>query len=464
MAGRALEGKRGQTEACAALTFTAMNKPILPAALRRAGRSLLATAALLATCAAPLAAQAAPAWITLSADALAVLQRMAPKAQVLGQAQVAVAVPESPRSAALRTREETIVAVEVDDQWLEMLSLMVHAELQRCGGYVFHASRAEALATLHRLSQQPVEPLAVGPAPSYAIDNATQLAPLMPLLQASHLIATVDSLAAFNNRRYNTATGAEAAQWLANHWRSLIPASRRDVRVVEVTHPTWVQKSVMLEIAGSTHGEETIILGGHLDSIAGASLSARAPGADDNASGIAALTEVIRVMMAGGYRPSRTLRFIGYAAEEVGLRGSGEIAASFVTRSDKVMGVLQLDMTAFQGDSTDIWLYTDYTNAAQNAFLATLVSRYMPGTTVGYSACGYACSDHASWHNRGFRASFPHEASNANFNRLIHTANDTTAVFNNDPQHMLKFTKLALAYAVELGTLGRGSRSALAAR
>jgi len=435
--------------------------------LRRLSRSLrfgLASVAAVLATAQP--AAAAPAWLTLSADALAVLQRMVPKAQVLGQAEVVVARPESPRSAALRSESETIVAVEVDDQWLEILSLMVHRELQRCGGYVFHASRAEALATLHRLSTQAAEPTAIGPAPSYAIDNSLQVAPLMPLLQASHLMATVDSLTAFQNRRYNSTHGVAAANWIAAHWRSLIPASRRDVRVVEITHATWAQKSVMLEIIGSTHGDETVILGGHLDSIApGTVEGSRTPGADDNASGIAGLTEVIRVMMAGGYKPSRTLRFIGYAAEEVGLRGSAEIAADFLTRADKVMGVLQLDMTAFQGDSTDIWLYTDYTNALQNAFLATLVSRYLPGTTVGYSACGYACSDHASWHTRGFRASFPHEASNANYNRAIHTVNDVTATFGTDPQHMLKFTKLALAYAVELGSLPRGARgSSLAAR
>lgn len=434
--------------------------PLSTLVRRLRARPLLPAAWLSAVLLAPLPALAAPAWLTMSADALAVLQRMAPQAQVLGRAEVAVAVPESARSATLQTRTETVVAVEVDDQWLELLSLMAHQELQRCGGYVFHASPAEALATLHRLSRLPgAEPLAVGPAPSYAVDNGAEVLLLWPLLQASQLIATVDGLAAFQNRRYNSSHGVAAASWLADRWRALIPHGRRDVRVLEVTHAGWPQKSVMFEMLGSSHPAETIILGGHLDSIAPGSIEGtRAPGADDNASGIAALTEVIRVMMAGSYRPSRTLRFIAYAAEEVGLRGSGEIAADFLARSDQVLGVLQLDMTAFQGDSTDIWLYTDYTSAEQNNFLARLVSRYMPGTTVGYSACGYACSDHASWHTRGFRASFPHEASNANYNRLIHTAGDTTAVFANDPQHMLKFTQLALAYAVELGTLPRRGR------
>ncbi len=47
---------------------------------------------------------------------------------------------------------------------------------------------------------------------------------------------------------------------------------------------------------------------------------------DDDASGIASLTEVIRAAMAMGYRPARTVKFMGYAAEEVGLKGSKEIA------------------------------------------------------------------------------------------------------------------------------------------
>ena len=48
--------------------------------------------------------------------------------------------------------------------------------------------------------------------------------------------------------------------------------------------------------------------------------------------------------------------------------------------------------------------------------------------------------------------SFPFEASNATYNRLIHTANDTTATFGNQANHALKFTRLALAWMVELAS------------
>jgi leucyl aminopeptidase len=109
-------------------------------------------------------------------------------------------------------------------------------------------------------------------------------------------------------------------------------------------------------------------------------------------------------------------------------------------------------MTAFQGDSTDIWLYTDFTNAAQNQFLANLVTAYLPSYSVGYDACGYGCSDHASWHNKGFIASFPFEASDATYNFQLHTPNDTIATFGGTANHALKFTRLALAWLVELAS------------
>src|SRR5690606_16105710 len=97
------------------------------------------------------------------------------------------------------------------------------------------------------------------------------------------------------------------------------------------------QSSVVLTIQGQTLPDEIAVLGAHLDSICSRSgttngqancdtgvttAQRRAPGADDDASGIAVLTEVLRVVLDNGYRPQRTVKFMGYAAEEVGLVGS----------------------------------------------------------------------------------------------------------------------------------------------
>ncbi len=419
--------------------------------------ALVAAAAL----AAP-SAQAATTWITLGERAYMLLLPLAPEARVLASRRVAVTKPELRGSSTLVDGAENVLALEVDDAVLDELSASVHAQLHRCGSYVRHESSAEALAVLHRLGTAP----APERLPSYAIDNAAAVNARLPLMQSSNILSTIEQLSAFQNRRYNSSHGVAASNWLFNQWSALNASGARTVRVSQITHPGWPQKSVEFAIQGSSNNGETIVLGAHLDSINGGAATAetqRAPGADDDASGVASLTEIIRVMMATNFRPKRNIRFIAYAAEEVGLRGSQAVVAAQAGRRDQVVGVLQLDMTAFQGDATDLWIYTDYTSAAQNQFIASLAAFYLPALSVGYDFCGYGCSDHASWHNAGFPVSFPFEASDATFNFALHTTQDTTATFGNQAEHALKFARLGMAFAVELASDGPAPTAANAA-
>lgn len=411
---------------------------------------LLRLAALLLTLACGTATAQSTTWITLGDEAWQLLQRQQPEARRLSTRQVAIQVPAQRGTALLERRNEAVHAVQLDAAALPALTQSVHEELRRCGGYMQHDSLAEALTVLHRLAAPPRA--AAAQQASYAIDDQAEVQALLPQLQSSHLLATIEQLSAFQNRTYNTSHGVAASDWLAQQWTALA-AGRRGVSVRQLRHRGWAQKSVRLRIRGSQPGAETIVLGAHLDSIAGGGgENSRAPGADDDASGVAALTELIRVMMATGYQPRRSIEFIAYAAEEVGLRGSQQIATQYAKRGKAVAGVLQLDMTAYQGDATDLWIFTDYTDAAQNQFLADLAAAYLPQLSVGWDRCGYACSDHASWTARGYVASFPFESSNSNDNPTIHTASDTTATFGQQAEHALKFTRLAMAWAVELGS------------
>ncbi len=160
-------------------------------------------------------------------------------------------------------------------------------------------------------------------------------------------------------------------------------------------------------------------------------------------------------MVAKNFRPERTVKFMAYAAEEIGLVGSNAIAADFRARAVNVVGVLQLDMTNYKSaDSTvDIAVITDYTNAAQNQFLRELILTYQPSLVFANASCGYSCSDHASWTNKGFPASFPFEPRS---NPTIHTTSDTLAQSGNNANHAVKYANLALSYVGELakGTSG----------
>jgi leucyl aminopeptidase len=67
---------------------------------------------------------------------------------------------------------------------------------------------------------------------------------------------------------------------------------------------------------------------------------------------------------------------------------------------------------------------------------------------VKRSACGYACSDHASWTQGGFKAAMPAEAAFEHTNPAIHKASDTMEKLS--LPHMSDYAKLGLAFAGEL--------------
>jgi bacterial leucyl aminopeptidase len=343
-----------------------------------------------------------------------------------------------------------VAILAYDSKDLGALSELMHARHSRCAGFIVHDTLEEARAATSGKGNKDLANLAV----SYTIDNGATVNAMIAELQEPRIRSFISSLAAFQNRYYTSSFGVQSSDFIFNQWTS-IAAGRSDITVQRFTH-TWAQSSIILTITGTSLPSEVVIVGGHQDSIASGNATSIAPGADDDASGIATITEVLRAMVAKNYRPARTLKLMAYAAEEVGLRGSAAIAADFVTRAVNVVGVIQFDMTGFKGSVKDIYLMQDFTNAAQNTFVQNLITTYGGGATFGTDSCGYGCSDHASWHNRGFPASMPFESTLAGDNKNIHTPNDTLANMGGNANQSLKFARLGAAYVGELakGTLG----------
>ncbi len=329
-----------------------------------------------------------------------------------------------------------IAVIDFPEADLDALSAKMDAEHHRCGGFLLHDTLAEAEATALP-ARGPVD---------YKLDHGKVLGEILPELDEAKILATIRELSAMPNRYYASETGAAASTWLAARWRSF--STRTDVTIELVDHG-YPQRSVIMTIPGTTRASEVVVIGGHLDSITMRGRTGAAPGADDDASGIATLTEVARVVLAHDYHPSRTVKFIAYAAEEIGLRGSQAIVKDFTKRKIDVVGALQLDMTNFQGSDTDIWLMKDFTSPVQNEFLVRLIDTYVKATW-GLDSCGYACSDHASWFRAGVPASMPFESRMAQRNKKIHSANDTLETSGNNARHALKFAALGAAYVIEL--------------
>jgi len=334
-----------------------------------------------------------------------------------------------------------VAVVAFDPARFPALTDQMHERHHRCGGFVLHDSITDARAVFHEPHIEKVI--------DYTLDRAAAVEATLPALERTKIVETIGELSTMPNRHYQSAAGAAASTWLRDRWRKF--TTREDV-TVELFDHSYAQRSVIMTIPGRDQDvrDEVVVLGAHLDSITFRNGSRIAPGADDDASGIATLTEVARVLLAKDYRPARTIQLIAYAAEEVGLRGSQDIVKKYKKRGVNVVGVLQLDMTNYQGSEKDIWLMKDFTSAAQNAFVIDLIETYV-GATWGLDACGYGCSDHASWYRAGVPASFPFESRMKQHNPSIHTTQDTLEMSGNNAAHAIKFARLATAFAIELG-------------
>ncbi len=128
--------------------------------------------------------------------------------------------------------------------------------------------------------------------------------------------------------------------------------NRRTVRnVVGVLQGSDPQKS-----------REAVVIGAHYDHVGLGGRLSVAPeltgqihnGADDNASGTAAIMEMAKAAVAQRARFPRTLVFVAFAGEERGLLGSAHYAAVPVVPMDRTVGMVNLDMVGRANGNVDV--------------------------------------------------------------------------------------------------------------
>ncbi len=107
-------------------------------------------------------------------------------------------------------------------------------------------------------------------------------------------------------------------------------------------------ENVWLELPGTARPDRVVVVGAHYDSPPGS------PGADDNASGTAALLALARAL--AGVRPERTLRLVGFVNEEpphyrTATMGSVVFARSCRQARLNVVAMVCLESLGFFADS-----------------------------------------------------------------------------------------------------------------
>jgi len=268
--------------------------------------------------------------------------------------------------------------------------------------------------------------------------------------------ANLEKFTSFRTRYYRSETGKQSQVWLkskieetTSQWAP--PSLKKRITTREFTHK-WDQSSIITSINGTNSPDEVVIISAHQDSTNMLPFLP-APGADDDGSGTVTILEAYRALLASDFRPNRTVEFHWYSAEEAGLLGSQAVATDYKARGVNVVAMSQFDMTAWvkRGTREEVGIITDYTNSKLTQFNQGLVEEYLSIPFVE-TKCGYACSDHASWEKAGYPAIFTIESAFQNSNTHIHSANDRIDVSDEFSfSHMLEFSKLAVAFAIEAG-------------
>ncbi len=192
--------------------------------------------------------------------------------------------------------------------------------------------------------------------------------------------------------------------------------------------------SLIAEKKGLSKNNEVLMIMAHIDSVGEAFA-----GADDNASGMAALLEMARILK--DYDNQRTIRFFVTNGEEAGLIGSSHYARS-LEEENKIHDIqlaLNLDMIGFNSTGV-VEIETDPRFEETARLMGDLASRYTSlRTKITLGAWG---SDHLPFLQRGVPSLLTIEDWESK-NPCYHEECDTVDLINFD--YVAEITKLNLS-------------------
>lgn len=254
--------------------------------------------------------------------------------------------------------------------------------------------------------------------PSFSFEQDDTITQIIANVSDSTIRNYIQSLQNFGTRYYSKPTHDTVVRWIKKQFQN---SGIADVVLDSFSYNSTSQKNVVATIHGTLEPSAEIIVGGHLDSYS--SNTNQAPGADDNASGTAAAIEMARVLQLINYQPRHTLRFIGFAAEEAGLIGSGVYAQKAHQQNRNIKVMMNYDMIGNRNQSQSdrdfyiVWYPGSEAFSNLHAVIAETYTTLNPLLTTSYRSG----SDSWSFYQQNYRAVFCIERD---FSPYYHSPND----------------------------------------
>lgn len=200
-------------------------------------------------------------------------------------------------------------------------------------------------------------------------------------------------------------------------------------------------RNIIATQTGVTNPNNIYLIGAHYDSVANY-------GADDNASGTAAIIELARILSQ--YCTDNTIVYALWDQEETGLNGSAYHAQKAKNEGDNILGVFNIDMMGYDGNN-DKHFDIDVRPIANSVVMKDEIISVLNTATYGIDLIvnvvnpGSPDSDHASFWNQGYSAVLFGENWKTNdITTGYHSSNDRIGLFNMPYFHNM--CKLVVGY------------------
>jgi hypothetical protein len=223
------------------------------------------------------------------------------------------------------------------------------------------------------------------------------------------------------------------------------------------TYGNYSGRNVIADIPGVDNPERIWVIGGHFDTNSD-NPYVSAPGADDNATGVAATMRIAEILKEYQFRD--TIRFVYFSGEEQGQWGSLRYAESLRQAGAQIQGYIDLDMIGYDGNGdrvVELHTGSESSNPNSNALAIQFInasSRYGQGLSFERKTDSASrFSDHRSFWDNNYAAflvieNFFDDAIPRDRNPYYHKTTDRLSAVNLD--YVLRIGRTSLAVIAEL--------------
>ena len=286
--------------------------------------------------------------------------------------------------------------------------------------------------------------------PQVTEENPT-IREMLDRVDMDSLRATVQHLQDYQSRIWNSENAFAASDWIAGRMQAL----GLEVEQQPFYANTWMGSgqaapNVIGIQRGTLYPDTYVVCGSHFDSFSYEAMfgGGTAPGADDNATGVASVLESARIMTQ--YEFEYSIIYCAYGCEEMGLYGSEAYASRCQEQGMDIIGYFNNDMNGYlYGDQ--IHIDCIYPNSVEpiGTYYMNVGSVYYPELPIRHVNFNQGDSDHTSFNNHGYMGIYPFE-DYENYSPYIHTPNDMIGTSVNSFEMGQQYCQMNIACLAEI--------------